>query len=444
MWLIKCLQTAPEERYASALALYNALEHAIRGENAPEESTLIEPLQTTTRPAAPASATKVGAGNQSARPAWLWQAIGAGVLLLLVAVVWGVLRGIPAASPTQTAPTQTEPLPVVQVSATLPLESSATPAPTSTAEPSTTPEPAATLTPEPTNLPTPMGGGWGQIAFASTRGGNPQIWVINSDGTNQLPLTNVGVGACQPTWSADGLKLAYISPCTGSGIRETYPNARIYILDLQTKETLQIPSSSLSDYQPTWSPDGKTIAFSTVGERQTVIALYDVESGTRTDLTMRGGKNIFPAWSPDSTQIAYIATTSGSEVLWLMQADGIGQRLYISLETKVRYENPAWSTDGSTLVFTKIGGGIAVSRLHASPISSEGAVEVALSEDLLPRTDASYSPDGLWLVFDAWLDGSNHDIYIAPPDNLAAARQLTTNAANDFHPAWRPTGTPAP
>ncbi|GAB4499731.1 MAG: hypothetical protein OHK0052_15190 [Anaerolineales bacterium] len=123
-----------------------------------------------------------------------------------------------------------------------------------------------------------------------------------------------------------------------------------------------------------------------------------------------------------------------------MQADGSGQRLYVPMQTKARYEYPAWSADGKTLVFTKVGGGIAVSRLHVSLLSSEGLEEVALSEDLLPRTYVSYSPDGLWLVFDAWLDGSNHDIY----DDLTAARQLTTNTANDFHPAWRPTGTPTP
>jgi len=58
-----------------------------------------------------------------------------------------------------------------------------------------------TITPEntPLSAPTQLGGGLGQIAFASSRSGTPQIYLVNIDGTELTPLTNVDGGACQPT-----------------------------------------------------------------------------------------------------------------------------------------------------------------------------------------------------------------------------------------------------
>jgi Tol biopolymer transport system component len=62
---------------------------------------------------------------------------------------------------------------------------------------------------------TAIGGGAGEIAFASNRTGTYQIWLMNSDGTNQRQVTNLKEGACQPAWSPDGQRLVFVSPCDG-------------------------------------------------------------------------------------------------------------------------------------------------------------------------------------------------------------------------------------
>jgi hypothetical protein len=81
---------------------------------------------------------------------------------------------------------------------------------TESASPS--PEALPTLT-VPVAGPTPMGGGIGQVAFASTRAGLPQIFLANVDGTGVKQLTTMTDGACQPSWSPDGQRLVFTSPC---------------------------------------------------------------------------------------------------------------------------------------------------------------------------------------------------------------------------------------
>ena len=71
------------------------------------------------------------------------------------------------------------------------------------------PTEAPTITPSPTA--TPFGGGTGQIAFASNRTGSMQIWLMNIDGSQQHPITNLPDGACDPTWSPDGQAIAFVS-----------------------------------------------------------------------------------------------------------------------------------------------------------------------------------------------------------------------------------------
>ncbi|MBE0698782.1 MAG: serine/threonine-protein kinase, partial [Anaerolineaceae bacterium] len=84
--------------------------------------------------------------------------------------------------------------------------------------------------------PTPIGGGAGQIAFASDRTGVMQVWLVNADQINPSPrqITNLQEGACQPTWSPDGNRLAFTSPCLAK--QDTYPGAGIYITDLSKPE----------------------------------------------------------------------------------------------------------------------------------------------------------------------------------------------------------------
>ena len=123
-------------------------------------------------------------------------------------------------------------------------------------------EPILTNTPTPTITPTPLGGGTGEIAFASDRTGEPQIWIIGVDGTGLRRVTDMPDGACQPSWSPDGTQFVFISPCDQD--REINQNASLFIINADGTGLIPLPTILGGDYDPDWSPDGKTIAFTSL------------------------------------------------------------------------------------------------------------------------------------------------------------------------------------
>jgi hypothetical protein len=118
-----------------------------------------------------------------------------------------------------------------------------------------------TLTPSLT--PTLIGGGIGQIAFASDRSGVPEIWIMNVDGSNLHQITDIAEGACQPDWSPDGVRIVFTSPCDRN--QESYQGSGLFIINSDGTEN----GSTLAhggDYDPAWSRMDRKLLFTTLRE----------------------------------------------------------------------------------------------------------------------------------------------------------------------------------
>jgi Tol biopolymer transport system component len=283
-----------------------------------------------------------------------------------------------------------------------------------------------------------MGGSAGQVAFASEQTGLPQIWLVTDEGQLLRQITIADQGACQPAWSPNGKSLIFISPCDGN--YDTYRGSGLFLIydvDDPNSPSIPIMTEPGGDYDPAWSPDGTKIAFSSVrGTGSPRIFIMDLATRTVNQVSEQYKRSSQPAWSHDGKKIAYVSYEKGLNRIFMMNADGSEPQLIT--EAKLANDSfPSWSPNGKMLLFTQYNLGKGVPHLVIDLVEDPEFGEFSIVQGSFPAREASYSPDGFWLVFEAWPAGSNHDIYIMST-NGAMRRQLTNYPFNDFDPAWRP------
>jgi dipeptidyl aminopeptidase/acylaminoacyl peptidase len=96
------------------------------------------------------------------------------------------------------------------------------------------------------DLPTPTRGSAGRIAFVSNRDGNPEIYVMNADGSGVTRLTNNPAEEWMPAWSPDGTRIAFVSGRDG--------NYEIYLTIADGRGQINLTNNPADDGTPAWSP----------------------------------------------------------------------------------------------------------------------------------------------------------------------------------------------
>lgn len=141
-----------------------------------------------------------------------------------------------------------------------------------------------------------------------------------------------------------------------------------------------------------------------------------------------------PAWTADGRQIAFVRFPNELPPdVWLMRADGTGQR---TLTSNAELQSPAWSPDGTTLV--AVGASGLKPSLKLIDVST-GAVR-DLFDDPGAESSPQWSPDGRSIAFTLLRKGAtNEDIFTISPDG-SGLRQLTSDPAYDYQPRWSPDG----
>ena len=191
-----------------------------------------------------------------------------------------------------------------------------------------------------------------KIAFVSDRDGNPEIYVMNSDGTEQKRLTTATSYDYSPTWSPDGTKLAFISnreiisTTNSNGVSKI--SYKIYTMNVDGTEQKKISESSVDDEAPKWSPDGGRILFVSKREGNNEVYVMNID-GTNTVKLTNSKYSIMPNWSPDGKKIVYRGNENGNPEVYIMNSDGTS-KIKIT-NNLVAGESPFWSPDGSKIVF---------------------------------------------------------------------------------------------
>lgn len=172
-----------------------------------------------------------------------------------------------------------------------------------------------------------------QLVFTSNRDGNPELYIMNADGTNVRRLTNHPAIDTTPTWSPQGHQIAFTSDRTGA--------PQIYAVGVDGTGLRRITFESYCD-RPTWSPAPyNEIAYSSRTGPGHDIKVVDLATNEVRQLTFGLGTNESPSYSPNGRHVAFMSTRgSGDKQIWLIGRDGRGLR---RLTSEGNNEMPSWS-----------------------------------------------------------------------------------------------------
>jgi Tol biopolymer transport system component len=314
-----------------------------------------------------------------------------------------------------------------------------------------TPSIAPTLTETLIPTPTSLGGGNNQIAFASARTGAPQIFLMNADGSNPQQVTNLPDGACQPSWSPDGVRIVFISPCLKRLVQ--YPGAKMYVINANGSGLIELASEDGGDFDPAWSPDGTRIAFTSLRDGSPNIYVLHLGDNSVTRLTESSSNarlpnwSMQPEWSPNGTQIVYTSHSRLTNALqiWVMSDAGRGQTLLIHRGSTYWNFLPKWSPNGKTILFSETSGDQQLGWLMLFDYQHQTADAVHLRRGTYGR-QSDYSPDGTWIAYESMdIQDSgrfDYDIYRIKADGTGDITRLTNALSMEFDPAWRPAVAP--
>jgi Tol biopolymer transport system component len=277
-----------------------------------------------------------------------------------------------------------------------------------------------------------------EIVFASNSRGTADIWVMNSDGTNQMNVSIIShdpnnlYNEDGPRWKPDGSQIAFVSNKSGC--------QNIWIMNTDGTNDYNLTNTNLQNSDPCWSPDGTKIYYT----RNTLycespgscapcqyyeIYVYDLLSNIETRLTNNDFREMTPIVSPDGASIAYAKAERSLDCcnqtdLWIMNSNGSNQHYVIG--DPGLYDWPSyWGTNRKILFFKQFSAGETYEVCYANP---DGTGMVRLTNDNYYDVPICFSPDGNRILFKSNRNG-NYDIWVMNIDGTNSINIANSGAA---------------
>ncbi len=190
---------------------------------------------------------------------------------------------------------------------------------------------------------------------------------------------------------------------------------------------------------PDFSPDGSRLTYTVYGGASAATGIWVVSNpfahwSNLVRLT-DSQYDSDPTWSPDGKQIAFIRSQSGDNGIWVMDADG-GAPQQLFKDPNFWGYDLAWSPDGTKIAYANYSGSPFSSPLHVYVLDIDAGTTTDLGAGLSP----SWSPNGFKIAFQVQFSSSDGDIWWMNPDGSARSA-LNSSGINNWDPSWSPDST---
>ncbi len=270
----------------------------------------------------------------------------------------------------------------------------------------------------------------------------PQIDLPHPYYYRELYLPQLTSGPSSVCWSPDSKEMVY--SMAGSLWRQR----------IDSKSARQLTDGPGYDYQPDWSPDGKSVVYVSYQKDAMELWLLDLESGKSRQLTEGGAVNVEPRWSPDGKRIVFVST-SYNKRFHIFRADVRDGRLdnvvrltgetksplpryyYSAFDTEI---NPVWTRDGVEILFVSNRGHIHGTggfwRMRAEPGAEAREIHY---EETNWKARPDFSPDGSRMVYSSYLGRQWHQLWVMPA-NGGDAFPISYGDYDATNVRWSPDG----
>jgi Tol biopolymer transport system component len=259
------------------------------------------------------------------------------------------------------------------------------------------------------------------------------IFVAGATGESVRRLTDAGFN---PTWSPDGKAIAFVTE-EARDPADRQIESTLFVVDTGGGTPKKIVDGDAM--QPAWSPSGARIAYWSNTHGQRDIFTVPAAGGARMQVTADAAIDWSPTWSPDGRYLYYSSDRGGAMNLWRVSIDEASGRTLREPEpvtngVQASTSWPRFSKDGSRLVFRSAVKAINPVAIPFDPATGHAGVPRVLDGSNNIRIPSDVSPDGREIAYFS-IGAQQEDVFIGPADG-SKIRRLTDDAARDRAPMF--------